>query len=95
MKSTISVSSGNYGFERNWTLICSTPKVTKKFFLGQDIKVCSRILGMTARDLVNFIGSDDLSNKNTLNKIGLYIAKEIGLNGHNIKKLQPWEISCV
>lgn len=95
MKSTISISSGNYGFETNWTLICSTPKVTKSFFLGQDVKVCSRILGISPSQLIEEIGTNDFREEKTLKKLGTFIAKEVGLNGNNIKKLQPWEISCV
>ena len=94
MKSTISVSSGNYGFVKNWTLICSTPKITKSFYLGQDVKVCSRILGISPSQLIEEIGSNDFREESTLRKLGTFIAKEIGLNGHNIKKLESWEIAA-
>tara|TARA_R110000744_G_scaffold7342_2_gene25285 strand:- start:4934 stop:5221 length:288 start_codon:yes stop_codon:yes gene_type:complete len=94
MKSTISVSSGNYGFAKNWTLICSTPKITKSFYLGQDVKVCSRILGISPSQLIEEIGCNDFGKESTLKKLGTYIANEIGLNGHNIKKLESWEIAA-
>ena len=94
MKSTIEVSVGNYGFEHNWTLICSTPNKKVSFFLGQDVKFCRRVLGLEPSNITNFIGSNDLSNEKTLSKLGKFIAKELCLTGHNIENKLAWEFSA-
>lgn len=39
-------SPGAYGFGHNWTLVLKRGTQTKRFWLGQDVKVVSRVLGM-------------------------------------------------
>jgi hypothetical protein len=63
MKATILVSAGPYGFGKTWTLELTTKTRTKQFFLGQDGKVCSRLLQMEARDVVQAIGTPVLDEK--------------------------------
>jgi len=94
MKNTIRVSVGGYGFSHNWTLICKTPKKTKSFFLGQDVKFCKRVLGLDPKDIRNCIGSNDLTNEKTLKKLANFIVKELCLNGHNIGRKLDWEFSA-
>jgi len=84
MKNTIRVSVGGYGFSHNWTLICKTPKKTKSFFLGQDVKFCKRVLGL----------DPNLNNEKTLKKLANFIVKELCLNGHNIGRKLDWEFSA-
>ena len=90
MKAEIKISS-SYGFDRNWTLVVSTAKKTKSFFLGQDVKFCSRVLGMEPSYVVQQIGTREIDNGTPGNKkLAKFILKELGLNGRNIDKIEPW-----
>jgi hypothetical protein len=91
MKATIHISS-SYGFDHNWTLICQTKKVTKSFYLGQDVKFCWRVLGLEPRHVVQEIGTDRLDTEDGRNKLAKFICEQLGLNGRNIKKYQSWEL---
>lgn len=91
MKSTISISS-SYGFDHNWTLICSTDKVTKSFYLGQDVKFCSRVLGMSPQYVIEQIGTNRLDTEKARQKLAKFICEQLGLNGRTIKKYQSWEL---
>jgi hypothetical protein len=90
MKAEIKISS-SYGFDHNWTLVVSTAKKTKSFFLGQDVKFCSRVLGMDTSYVVRQIGTGEISEGTTGNKkLAKFILNELGLNGRNIDKVEPW-----
>ena len=90
MNAEIKISS-NYGFDRNWTLIVSTAKKTKSFYLGQDVKFCSRVLGMDTAYVVEQIGTREIDNGTPGNKkLAKFICKELGLNDRNIDKIEPW-----
>lgn len=84
---TISISS-NYGFDHNWTL----EAYGRQFYLGQDVKFCSRVLGQDTRHIVSKIGSNDLSKASTKHKLAMYIMKELGLNKKTISQLEPWAL---
>jgi hypothetical protein len=90
MNAEIKISS-NYGFDHNWTLIVSTAKKTKSFYLGQDVKFCSRVLEMDTAYVVKQIGTREIDNGTSGNKkLAKFICKELGLNGRNIDKIEPW-----
>ncbi len=90
MKAEIKISS-NYGFDHNWTLVVSTPKKTKSFYLGQDVKFCNRVLEMDTSYVVQQIGTREIDNGTPGNKkLAKFICKELGLNGRNIDKIEPW-----
>ena len=91
MKATISISS-SYGFDRNWTLQCSTQKSSNSFYLGQDVKFCTRVLGMSPAQVVNEIGTDRLDTEAGRNKLAKFICQRLGINGRNIKNYQTWEL---
>lgn len=83
--------SSNYGFDHNWTLVVSTAKKTKSFYLGQDVKFCSRVLGMEPSYVVSKIGTREIDNGTPgNNKLAKFICKELNLNGRNIDKIEPW-----
>lgn len=84
---TIRIGS-NYGFDHNWTLIA----YGRQFYLGQDVKFCSRVLGQDTSHIVARIGSNDLSKPSTKHKLAMYIMKELGLNQENISQLEPWAL---
>lgn len=87
MKPTISIHS-NYGFDHNWTLNA----FGRQFYLGQDVKFCSRVLGLQPRDIVAKIGSNDLSEDSTRERLARFIMHHLNLNSKNIKNLQPWSL---
>jgi hypothetical protein len=90
MKAEIKVTR-QYGFAHYWELIVSTPKKTKSFYLGQDVKFCQRVLGMDTSYLVQQIGTREIDNGTIGNKkLAKFICKELGLNGRNIDKIEPW-----
>jgi len=90
MNAEIKISS-NYGFDHNWTLVVSTAKKTKSFYLGQDVKFCSRVLQMDTSYVVQQIGTREIDNGTPGNKkLAKFICKELNLNGRNIDKIQPW-----
>lgn len=90
MKAEIKVTR-QYGFAHYWELIVSTPKKTKSFYLGQDVKFCSRVLDMDTSYLVQQIGTREIDNGTPGNKkLAKFICKELGLNGRNIDKIEAW-----
>jgi hypothetical protein len=90
MNAEIKISS-SYGFDRNWTLVVSTAKKTKSFFLGQDVKFCPRVLGMEPKYVVRQIGTGEILEGTPGNKkLAKFIVNELGLNGRNIDKIEPW-----
>ena len=93
MKATV-ISNPHY-FGRTWQLRIKTKKDERTFFLGQDVKVCSRILGMSPRQVINEIGSDNIGNGTKgADRLGKFIADRIGVNGRNMKKLEAWALAC-
>lgn len=89
MKATIEITS-TYGFDYNWTLVCSTPKVTKRFYLGQDYKFCERVLGMSTAWVVREIGTNRLDTLTGSKKLAEYICATLGINGRTMKQYEPW-----
>ena len=90
MNAEIKIGS-NYGFDHNWTLIVSTAKKSKFFYLGQDVKFCNRVLGMDTSYLVQQIGTREIGYGTPGNKkLAKFICNELGLNGRNIDKIEPW-----
>jgi hypothetical protein len=92
MLAEIKITS-NYGFDHNWTLVVSTPKKTKEFYLGQDVKFCSRVLGMDTHHIVEQIGTNVIDQGTIGNrKLAKFICKELNVNGRNINKLETWSL---
>jgi hypothetical protein len=92
MKKSILITS-NYGFEHNWTLVLSSKKTKKTFFLGQDAKFCSRVLGMNPAHIVQSIGTRQIAEGTVGNtKLANFIYKELGLTAAKVKELQSWEL---
>lgn len=86
---TISISS-SYGFDHNWTLLA----FGRAFYLGQDVKFCSRVLGMEPSYVVKQIGDNDLRKEETLQKLAEFICDELNLNEDSVKEIQDWELCC-
>ena len=85
---TIEITTGGYGFSHNWTL----DAYGKKFYLGQDVKFCRRVLGMDASYIVSQIGSNDLGSEKTRNKLARFICDELSVNRRTVNDLEPWSL---
>lgn len=95
MKSQVLIQRGDYGFGHNWTLKCETPKITKTFWLGQDVKFCHRVLGMDTDYVASCIRTRNISEGTIGNrKLARFICRELNLNGNNIKRMNGWDLAC-
>jgi hypothetical protein len=94
MKANIIVTQGSYGFGHEWTLECETKTTKKNFYLGQDVKFCSRVLGMDGADVANAIGTNRLDTDSGTRKLAKFIVVQLGLNGRNIKTMEAWDLCC-
>lgn len=91
------ITRNGYGFGYDWQLKVQVRNKIKVFYLGQDAKVCRRILGLRPDDLINEIGSNDLNLLSTRTAIANLILDAIGVNDDNLNEflnLQPWEIAA-
>jgi hypothetical protein len=92
MKAKINITS-NYGFDHNWTLILTkTNGTSKSFYLGQDVKFCSRVLGMEPRYIVEQIGSGDIQEPNINTRLANFIIDSLGLTKTELFKQETWAI---
>lgn len=94
MKANLEITQGSYGFSYEWTLTCETKKTKKSFYLGQDIKFCTRILGCEPAYIVKAIGTNRLDTEQGQKKLAKFIVEMLGLNGRNIKTMQAWDLCC-
>lgn len=85
-------------FGHDWILVLETKKDKimrrKSFYLGQDVKFCSRVLGMSPRDVVNEIGSGDFTKDSNLKLLGKFISKRLELSSKSINELDVWDLCC-
>lgn len=94
LNTIIETQPNPYGFGQDWYLNVETNEGSKHFRLGQDVKVCSRMLGMTPKEVCEEIGSNDLRDENTLKNLGELILNTLGICYEDeINGLQPWELS--
>lgn len=81
------IISSNYGFDHNWTLMIKN----KSFYLGQDVKFCHRVLGMSPSEIVRQIGSAHIQDEKVNRKLARFIVKQLG-GTKAITNLQSWEL---
>ena len=94
MNAEIQITS-SYGFDHNWTLVVSTAKKRKSFYLGQDVKFCQRVLGMPTTYVISQIGTREISQGTKGNKkLAKFICQSLELNGRNIDKIESWGLCC-
>ena len=93
MNATIRTSINAYGFGRDWTLVVTNGERTKDFYLGQDVKFCSRVLGMSPYYIIEQIGSNDISDPDTLDRLGNFILDALELD-ESVFEAESWELCC-
>jgi hypothetical protein len=82
--------TNQYGFAHYWTLVYRN----KSYYLGQDVKVCNRLLGMTPGYVAAEIGDNDLTNEKTNKKLARFIVNTLKEEySINFKNLQPWDLA--
>jgi hypothetical protein len=86
----IILSAGPYGFGRTWEL----KAYGKRFYLGQDAKVCSRLLGLDPKEVINLIRGNNISDDKINNNLAVLIIDTIGLNFKAAQDLEAWALAC-
>jgi hypothetical protein len=82
--------TNQYGFAHYWTLVYRN----KSYYLGQDVKVCNRLLNMEPRQVVSEIGTSNIGTIKGNKKLAQFIVKTLK-ERHliNFKDLQPWDLA--
>lgn len=84
------ISAGPYGFGRTWEL----KAYGRKFYLGQDAKVCSRLLGLDPSEVIKLIGGNNISDDQINNNLAVLIINTVGLDAENSQDLEAWALAC-
>lgn len=92
MKARIVISNGAYGFGKEWTLVVNE---IEYFYLGQDVKFCSRVLGLSPSYIVQQIGSNDIENPNVNERLANFILNELELTEDKLNTLNNWDLCAV
>jgi hypothetical protein len=82
----VHITRGGYGFGHEWTL----EAYGKQYYLGQDVKFCSRVLEMEPSYIVQQIGSPEIEVPAVNNRLAKFICNELGITRKTI--IQPWEL---
>ena len=86
--------TNQYGFCHNWTLLVKfRGKKLRRFFLGQDVKFCTRVLAMRPGDVVQQSGVRDLRTEENQQKLAKWIVEKLGMNKDNIDQFEDWSLS--
>ena len=80
------ITRGSYGFGHDWTL----EAYGRRYYLGQDVKFCTRVLGMEPRQIVSVIGSPNIDQKSVNNKLARFICDTLGVTRST--KLNTWDL---
>ena len=96
-KNRVTMKRNGYGFGMDWSLQHNG----KTNMLGQDEKVCSRVLGCSARDVINEIvdrtglsyeeARDIQDNEKANECLAEILIEAYGLTGD--EELEPWTLS--
>jgi hypothetical protein len=93
MKATIQIEKGSYGFGHTWSLVLTKSNGTSKsFFLGQDVKFCSRVLGMEPRYIVEQIGSGNITEPNINTRLANFIINSLDTTKKELFNLEAWSL---
>lgn len=93
MKATIQIERGSYGFGHTWSLVLTkTNGTSKSFYLGQDVKFCSRVLGMEPRYIVEQIGSGNITEPSINTRLANFIIDSLGLSKTELFNLDAWSL---
>jgi hypothetical protein len=80
------ITRGGYGFGHEWTL----EAYGKKYYLGQDVKFCSRVLGLEPSTIVSAIGSPEIEVPAVNNRLAKFICNELGITRKT--NINAWDL---
>lgn len=86
----VRITNGYYNFGKIWVLEC----YGKEFYLGQDVKVCSRVLGMEPSQVVQEIGTREIETKRGNLRLARFLVKQLGITRSNVNIFQSWQFSA-
>lgn len=89
----LDVTPNAYGFGHDWTLVKKTGKKKSRYWLGQDAKVTSRMLGMNFDQAVSHYSG--MAGSNQFEKVKPFIVSDIvratGISRR--RRADPWDFS--
>lgn len=104
MEAKILHSPNGYGFGHDWQLELIKNQVPKTFYLGQDAKVCGRILGMSATEMENqgLIPNRNIDDPETNKALAWLIIEAVSNEADDIEEVaealyneaNPWDIAA-
>ncbi len=77
-----------------WCSIWTLSVYGRKFYLGQDIKFCHRVLGIAPGMVVKFIGSNHIYKKAINKKLARFICNELNITRSTVKQFEPWSLAA-
>jgi hypothetical protein len=80
------ITRGSYGFGHEWTL----EAYGKQYYLGQDSKFCSRVLGLAPSTVVTSIGSAEIETPAVNKRLAKFICDQLEITRST--KIQPWAL---
>jgi hypothetical protein len=80
------ITRGSYGFGHEWTL----EAYGKQYYLGQDVKFCSRVLEMDPIYIVKQIGSPEIELPAVNKRLAVFICKELGITRKT--NINAWDL---
>jgi len=80
------ITRGSYGFGHDWTL----EAYGKQYYLGQDVKFCSRVLGLEPIVIVSEIGSPEIEVPAVNNRLAKFICNELGITRKT--NINAWDL---
>jgi hypothetical protein len=80
------ITRGSYGFGHEWTL----EAYGKQYYLGQDVKFCSRVLGVSPSTIVSAIGSPEIEVPAVNNRLAKFICNELGITRKT--NINAWDL---
>lgn len=97
MKANIEITRGSYGFGHYWTLVLEGKTSTKRMYLGQDVKVCSRLLQCSPSCVVQAIGTREITTPRNNKRLAKFILDTLKENHlitpRKIMKMQDWDLA--
>lgn len=94
MKATISIQT-EYGFAHYWSLVVTKKSgESRSLFLGQDVKFCSRVLGLEPSYIIEQIGANDMRQESTRVRLANFILKHLGVKKSEVFNFDSWALSA-
>ena len=104
MKAKVIHYPNGYGFGHDWQLqLTNDQGEMKQLYLGQDAKVCRRIIGCMEDEIQGLIGGNNIDNPEINENLAWLIIDSVNADPANqdrevvfnaLMNVQPWEIAA-